>query len=162
MENQTEPKWFQKPTGAIILLVLFFPVGLYLMWKNQFWTKKTRWIVTVFFGLLAISMASKDKTSSPSSYSDSSSTSNESSSSSNDSYGVYSDFSGWYQGISGKVNVDSSSWAAYILDNGNISNYKGITNGTDLMDEYGVNKLGYLSGDKVYIYYLNGYYPVGR
>ena len=51
MENQTELKWYQKPTGVIILLIIFFPVGLYQMWKNELWTKKTRWIVT---GVVAV------------------------------------------------------------------------------------------------------------
>ena len=46
MENQIEPKWYQKSTAVIILLIFFFPVGLYLMWKNELWTKKTRWIAT--------------------------------------------------------------------------------------------------------------------
>jgi hypothetical protein len=52
MENQTELKWHQKPTSIIILLVLFFPVGLYYMWKNDIWTKKTRWIVTASLAIL--------------------------------------------------------------------------------------------------------------
>lgn len=54
MENQKQLKWYQKPTGVIILLLFFFPVGLYLMWKNELWTKKTRWIVT---GILALMIA---------------------------------------------------------------------------------------------------------
>jgi hypothetical protein len=54
MENQTELKWHQKPTSIIILLVLFFPVGLYYMWKNNLWSKKTRWIVTGICSLIVI------------------------------------------------------------------------------------------------------------
>lgn len=54
MENQTELKWYQKPTGVIILLIFLFPVGLYLMWKNELWTKKTRWIVTGVLALIVI------------------------------------------------------------------------------------------------------------
>ena len=79
MENQTELKWFQKQTGIIILLILFFPVGLYLMWKNQLWTKKTRWIVSGVIAVLVIANYGKQPTSS--SYSSSSSSSSYSSSS---------------------------------------------------------------------------------
>jgi hypothetical protein len=54
MENQTELKWYQKPNGVIILLIIFFPVGLYLMWKNELWTKKSRLIVTSVFAVMII------------------------------------------------------------------------------------------------------------
>ena len=47
-------KWHQKPSGVIVLLILFFPVGLLLMWKNELWTKQTRWIIT---GILAVGVA---------------------------------------------------------------------------------------------------------
>lgn len=47
MENQAGLKWYQKQTGIIILLIIFFPIGLYQMWKNNLWSKKTRWIVTI-------------------------------------------------------------------------------------------------------------------
>jgi hypothetical protein len=67
MENQTELKWFQKQTGIIILLILFFPVGLYLMWKNQLWTKKTRWIVSGVLAVLVIANYGKQPMSSSSS-----------------------------------------------------------------------------------------------
>jgi hypothetical protein len=60
MENQTNLKWYQKPSGTIILLILFFPVGLYLMWKNKLWTKNTRWIVTGVFALFVIANAGKN------------------------------------------------------------------------------------------------------
>lgn len=61
MENQTELKWYQKPAGVIILLIFFFPVGLYLMWKNELWTKQTRWIVTGVLALIVIANAGNDK-----------------------------------------------------------------------------------------------------
>jgi len=61
MENQTELKWYQKPTGIIILLIVFFPVGLFLMWKNEMWSKKTRWIVTGAIAILFIASAAGDR-----------------------------------------------------------------------------------------------------
>ena len=57
MENQSNLKWYQKTSGVIVLLILFFPVGLYLMWKNDLWTKKTRWIVTSVIALFVIANA---------------------------------------------------------------------------------------------------------
>ena len=53
MENQTSKKWHEKTTYIIICLILFFPVGLYFMWKNNIWSKKARWIISIFF-LLAV------------------------------------------------------------------------------------------------------------
>ena len=51
MENQTELKWYQKPISVIILLIFFFPVGLYLMWKYEVWSKTARWIISAVFAL---------------------------------------------------------------------------------------------------------------
>jgi hypothetical protein len=47
-------KWYQNSTAIILFLVLFFPVGLYLMWKYGKWSSKTKWIITgiVFFVLI--------------------------------------------------------------------------------------------------------------
>lgn len=63
MENHTSKKWHEKTTYIIICLILFFPVGLYFMWKNNIWSKKARWIISIFF-LLAIVSSSDDKNSS--------------------------------------------------------------------------------------------------
>jgi hypothetical protein len=46
MENQRAVKWHQNPTSVILLLVFFFPLGIYFMWKNSLWTGRTRWIIT--------------------------------------------------------------------------------------------------------------------
>lgn len=53
MENQNGLKWYQKPEGVFVLLILLFPVGLYQMWKNELWTKKQRWIIT---GVILVSV----------------------------------------------------------------------------------------------------------
>ena len=79
MENQTELKWYQKPTGIIILLIFFFPVGLYLMGKNDLWTKQTRWIVTGILAVIVIANAGNDKSNSSNSSSSSSNSSEEAS-----------------------------------------------------------------------------------
>ena len=76
MENQTELKWYQKPTAVILLLIFFFPVGLYLMWNNEMWSKTTRWIVTGVFAFAIIANASGNKSSNSNSNNNSSSTNN--------------------------------------------------------------------------------------
>lgn len=46
MENNNNLKWHQKPLGVIIMLLVFWPVGIGLMWKNKIWSEKTRIIIT--------------------------------------------------------------------------------------------------------------------
>lgn len=41
-----EKKWYKTNWGVIFLLLIFFPVGLYLMWKYSDWSKKTKRIIT--------------------------------------------------------------------------------------------------------------------
>lgn len=81
MENQPEVKWYQKPTSIIILLIIFFPIGLYLMWKNELWTKQTRWIVTGVITALIIANSGNNNSESSSGSNISSSSSSSSSSS---------------------------------------------------------------------------------
>lgn len=63
MENQTELKWHQKPTQIILLLIFFFPVGLYFMWKNEMWSKTTRWIITGTIAFAVITNIGNDSSS---------------------------------------------------------------------------------------------------
>ena len=51
---ETKKKWYQSTGGIIALLILFFPVGLYLMWKHADWNKAAKWVVTGIFGLLIL------------------------------------------------------------------------------------------------------------
>lgn len=57
-ENQQPPfekkKFTQKPIGVIFWLWLFFPVGIYFMWKGKMWSSKTRIIITSVFGFFII------------------------------------------------------------------------------------------------------------
>ncbi|MGI8419223.1 MAG: hypothetical protein ACR2LN_01110 [Candidatus Levyibacteriota bacterium] len=39
---------------AAVLLVLFFPVGLYLMWAKTDWNKKVKWGITAVFGVFLL------------------------------------------------------------------------------------------------------------
>ena len=52
--NETNTlKWNANPKIIIALFIVFFPLGLYFMWKNSIWSKKTRWIVT---GIISIAV----------------------------------------------------------------------------------------------------------
>ena len=107
MGNQVELKWYQKPNGVIILLLFFFPVGLYLMWKNELWTKQKRWIITGALALIVITNINNKNSSSDSS---SNSSSNISSKSEETSKEVYR--KGYYDGQTGS-NFPSNAVSAY-------------------------------------------------
>ncbi len=51
-------KWYQTTGGIILFLLLFFPVGLYLMWKHATWNKTAKWIVTAVFAFFVYMVAS--------------------------------------------------------------------------------------------------------
>ncbi|MFH1886983.1 MAG: hypothetical protein ABIM40_09820 [Pseudomonadota bacterium] len=38
--------WYEKTWLVVVLLVVFFPAGLYALWKNTGFSKRTKWIVT--------------------------------------------------------------------------------------------------------------------
>ncbi|MBI3341577.1 hypothetical protein HY024_00480 [Candidatus Curtissbacteria bacterium] len=52
--NLEKDKWYQKSAVIIVLLVIFFPIGLYLMWKYANWDNKIKWGVTGLLSLLLI------------------------------------------------------------------------------------------------------------
>ena len=64
MKENSEMKWHQNPTIIILMLIIFFPFGIYFMWKNQIWSSKARWIITSIFALGIIGIATDDSTSS--------------------------------------------------------------------------------------------------
>jgi hypothetical protein len=49
-------KWTEKPSSIILLIILFFPLGIYLMWKNDVFSKRNRVIVTSVFGIIFLSI----------------------------------------------------------------------------------------------------------
>lgn len=61
---ETKKKWYQKTGWIIALLILFFPVGLFLMWKYANWNKVVKWVVTGFFALMVIANMGGSKTAS--------------------------------------------------------------------------------------------------
>ena len=49
----SDKKWYQKTGWIIALLIFFFPVGLFLMWKYTDWKKPIKWIVTALILICA-------------------------------------------------------------------------------------------------------------
>jgi len=47
-------KWYKEPFGIIALLILFFPVGLFLMWKYSGWSPKVKWVISGIFAFLIV------------------------------------------------------------------------------------------------------------
>ena len=45
-------KWYQKDWGIFTLLILFLPVGLYILWKKSDWSSSKKITVTSCFALL--------------------------------------------------------------------------------------------------------------
>jgi len=52
-KGQSE-KWYDKTAVVVVLMIVFFPVGLYALWKNSRYTMKTKGIVTGIVALLLI------------------------------------------------------------------------------------------------------------
>jgi hypothetical protein len=78
MDNQTtQSKWYDKTWLVIVLCIIFFPVGLYALWKNQSISKGWKIGVTVVIALIVLAQIGKDKKGSTSSADNSSSSSSE-------------------------------------------------------------------------------------
>ena len=61
MENtSTQQKWYDKTWLVILLCVIFFPVGLYALWKNQPISKGWKIGVTIIIALIVISQLGKN------------------------------------------------------------------------------------------------------
>lgn len=45
-------KWYKTNWGVILLLFIFYPLGLYFMWRNTSWKPKVKWGITTIFALL--------------------------------------------------------------------------------------------------------------
>lgn len=58
--HEKSEKWYNKKSFTTIMLLLFFPVGLYFMWKNKHFKKWVRVIISLFFGLVIIGTSLSD------------------------------------------------------------------------------------------------------
>lgn len=52
-----DKKWYQNNLVIIGLLILFFPAGLFLMWKYAGWNRVVKWVITAFFALVVLGSA---------------------------------------------------------------------------------------------------------
>jgi hypothetical protein len=78
MDNSTtQTKWYDKTWLVIVLCIIFFPVGLYALWKNQSISKGWKIGVTVVIALIVLAQIGKDEKGSSTSADNSSSSSSE-------------------------------------------------------------------------------------
>ena len=61
-DNRNNKKWYQKTGGIIAWLILFFPIGLFLMWKYANWKKPVKGIISALFAFAIIGAALSPKT----------------------------------------------------------------------------------------------------
>lgn len=47
-------KWYEKDLIIILFLILFFPIGVFLMWKYSKWSIVIKIVILIFFGLFII------------------------------------------------------------------------------------------------------------
>lgn len=59
--NRDNKKWYQKTGWIIAWLILFFPVGLFLMWKYADWKKPVKGIISALFAFIIIGAALSPK-----------------------------------------------------------------------------------------------------
>ncbi len=45
--------WYERPSYVICFLILFFPAGLFLMWRNMKWNKTVKIVITILVLVLA-------------------------------------------------------------------------------------------------------------
>lgn len=51
-EKYTPKNWWKRTGGIIFGLIVFFPIGLYLMWKYANWKRSRKVIVTLIWGIV--------------------------------------------------------------------------------------------------------------
>lgn len=54
MDTANTKKWYQKTGYIILFLIIFFPVGLFLMWKYTNWNKYVKIAISALIALFAI------------------------------------------------------------------------------------------------------------
>lgn len=53
-KTSQDTPWYQRTGWIIALLILFWPVGLFLMWKYTDWNKVVKWIITAFLVVVGL------------------------------------------------------------------------------------------------------------
>ncbi len=54
MELQKSNSWYEKKWLVVVLCIVFFPIGLFALWKNSSISKGWKIGVTIFFSLIVI------------------------------------------------------------------------------------------------------------
>ena len=52
---QNEERWYQKGGWIAALIILFFPIGIVVMWRHSKWRMRTKVLITAFFALAVAS-----------------------------------------------------------------------------------------------------------
>lgn len=60
MSNQNQTKWYDNKLVVGLLIILFFPVGLYALWKNNHISNAVKWIVTGVLLLFVVAVYNAD------------------------------------------------------------------------------------------------------
>ena len=78
MDNLTaQSKWYDKTWLVILLCIVFFPVGLYALWKNQTISKGWKIGVTILIAIIVLAQLGKDDKGGPPNADNSSTSSSE-------------------------------------------------------------------------------------
>lgn len=62
MIEAARSKWYDKKALVIILCIVFFPAGLYSLWKNTTFSKASKIVISVLVALMVVYFASQDAT----------------------------------------------------------------------------------------------------
>jgi hypothetical protein len=54
------PKWYKKTWAIVLLIIVFFPIGLVLMWRHASWSTTTKAVITGLFALALVSSPDRD------------------------------------------------------------------------------------------------------
>jgi len=54
MDSAKTSKWYTQNWATILFLILFFPVGLFLMWKYSKWSNKVKVVITTLIGIFVL------------------------------------------------------------------------------------------------------------
>ena len=54
-----EEVWYNSKVKVVLMLIFFFPLGIYGLWKNPFFSDKTKWIVTCVYILYILVIMSR-------------------------------------------------------------------------------------------------------
>lgn len=57
MANTDSREWYKNGWLAALMIFIFFPIGLFLMWKYTNWNSKVKWGITGFIAILILAIA---------------------------------------------------------------------------------------------------------